>query len=182
MKTKPMLVLLSAALLAAGSPQAQENAMEKETTFRQIFPQGGKLPEQFAQYFIGQAYLCPITDNDTLGMHVSNVTFEPGCRNNWHSHRGGQLLLVTAGRGFYQEQGQPARALRPGDVVEIAPDVVHWHGAAPDSRFAHLAVECNPADNANTWLGPVDDAQYAAATAGFRTDRKSTRLNSSHSH
>ena len=102
-------------------------------------------------------------------MHVSNVTFEPGCRNNWHSHRGGQLLLVTAGRGFYQEQGQPARALRPGDVVEIAPDVVHWHGAAPDSRFAHLAVECNPADNANTWLGPVDDAQYAAATAGFRT-------------
>lgn len=169
MKTKPMLVLLSAALLAAGSPQAQENAMEKETTFRQIFPQGGKLPEQFAQYFIGQAYLCPITDNDTLGMHVSNVTFEPGCRNNWHSHRGGQLLLVTAGRGFYQEQGQPARALRPGDVVEIAPDVVHWHGAAPDSRFAHLAVECNPADNANTWLGPVDDAQYAAATAGFRT-------------
>ena len=119
MKTKPMLVLLSAALLAAGSPQAQENAMEKETTFRQIFPQGGKLPEQFAQYFIGQAYLCPITDNDTLGMHVSNVTFEPGCRNNWHSHRGGQLLLVTAGRGFYQEQGQPARALRPGETATV---------------------------------------------------------------
>ena len=93
------------------------------------------------------------------------MTFEPGCRNNWHSHTGGQLLLVTAGRGYYQEQGRPARELRPGDVVEIAPDVVHWHGAAPDSWFSHLAVTCNPQTNRATWLGPVDDAQYAEATA-----------------
>lgn len=93
------------------------------------------------------------------------MTFEPGCRNNWHSHTGGQLLLVTAGRGYYQEQGSPARELLPGDVVEIAPDVVHWHGAAPDSWFAHLAVTCNPQTNRATWLGPVDDEQYAAATA-----------------
>lgn len=93
------------------------------------------------------------------------LTFEPGCRNNWHSHSGGQLLIVTAGRGYYQAQGRPARELHPGDVVEIPADAVHWHGAAPDSWFAHLAVEANPQSNRNTWLGPVDDEQYAEATA-----------------
>lgn len=143
---------------------AQKKEMNKETTFRQIFPQGEKLPGQFSTYFIGQAYLAPLTQNKALNVPASNVTFEPGCRNNWHSHTGGQLLIVTAGRGYYQEEGQPARELLPGDVVEIAPDVVHWHGAAPDSWFAHLAIECNPQNNKATWLGPVDDKQYAAAT------------------
>lgn len=139
--------------------------MENKTVFQQIFPQGEKLPAQFSQYFIGQAYLAPLTQNKSLNSPVSNVTFEPGCRNNWHSHTGGQLLVATAGCGYYQEQGKPARELLPGDIVEIAPDVVHWHGAAPDSWFAHLAVECNPQTNKATWLGPVDDAQYAEATA-----------------
>ena len=78
---------------------------------------------------------------------MSNVTFSPGCRNNWHSHTGGQLLIAVGGRGYYQKKGRPARALLPGDIVEIAPDVVHWHGAAPDSWFSHLAVACNPATN-----------------------------------
>lgn len=159
------IILLLATFTATAIQAQNQDTMEKTRVFKQIFPQGDKLPEAFAQYFIGQAYLAPVSDNDTLGTHISNVTFEPGCRNNWHSHTGGQLLLVTAGRGFYQELGRPARELRPGDAVEIAPGTVHWHGAAPDSWFAHLAVECNPADNANTWLGPVDDAQYAAATA-----------------
>ena len=148
----------------AGPLSAQNRVMEKETTFRQMFPQGERLPERFSQYFIGQAYLAPLT-GDAADVPVANVTFEPGCRNNWHSHTGGQLLICTAGRGFYQEKGRPARALRPGDVVEIAPDVVHWHGAAPDSWFSHLAVECRPQTNVNTWLEPVDDTRYAAATA-----------------
>lgn len=141
-----------------------KNNMKDGIFFQQVFPQGGKLPEQFAKYFIGQAYLASISNNEALGTHISNVTFEPGCRNNWHSHTGGQLLIVTAGRGYYQEKGQPARELLPGDVVEIAADVVHWHGAAPDSWFSHLAVECNTGKNVNTWLEPVDDKQYAAAT------------------
>lgn len=144
---------------------AQEKDMNKETTSQQIFPQGEKLPEQFSKYFIGQAYLAPLTKNQALNVPVSNVTFEPGCRNNWHSHTGGQLLIATSGRGYYQEEGKPARELLPGDVVEIAPDVVHWHGAAPDSWFAHLAIECNPQNNKNAWLDPVDDKQYSAATA-----------------
>ncbi len=151
-------------LLTFGScMQNPDTAMEH--SFEQIFPQGEKLPEQFSQYFIGQAWLARLTADPALNCPVSNVTFEPGCRNNWHSHSGGQLLIVTAGRGYYQAQGRPARELHPGDVVEIPADVVHWHGAAPDSWFAHLAVEVNPQSNRNTWLGPVDDEQYAEATA-----------------
>lgn len=152
-------------VLAAGTLQAQERRMENEKTFQQMFPQGEPLPEQFSKYFTGQAWLARLTTDAALNVPVSNVTFSPGCRNNWHSHTGGQLLIAVGGRGYYQEKGRPARELLPGDVVEIAPDVVHWHGAAPDSWFSHLAVECNPATNVNTWLEPVDDAQYDAATA-----------------
>lgn len=152
-------------VLAAGTLPAQERRMENEKTFQQMFPQGEPLPEQFSKYFTGQAWLARLTTDAALNVPVSNVTFSPGCRNNWHSHMGGQLLIAVGGRGYYQEKGRPARELLPGDVVEIAPDVVHWHGAAPDSWFSHLAVECNPATNVNTWLEPVDDVQYDAATA-----------------
>lgn len=129
------------------------------------FPVGDKLPETFSKYFVGQAYLARLTRNGALNCPISNVTFEPGCRNNWHSHTGGQILVAVGGRGYYQAEGEPARELLPGDVVEIAPDAVHWHGAAPDSWFSHLAIETNPQTNCNTWLGPVDDAHYSAATA-----------------
>ena len=149
---------------SAGTIHAQENTMRENPIFGQIFPQGEKLPEEFSAYFIGQAYRAPLVRDEALNCPVSNVTFSPGCRNNWHSHTGGQLLLVTAGRGYYQERGEPARLLLPGDVVEIAPDVEHWHGAAPDSWFAHLAVETNPQTNKNTWLERVSDQQYAEAT------------------
>ena len=114
--------------------------------------------------FTGQSYLAPLTRDGRLGVPVANVTFEPGCRNNWHSHTGGQLLVAVGGVGYYQERGKPARRLVPGDVVEIPPEAEHWHGAAPDSWFAHLAIECNPQTNKNTWLEPVSDAEYAAAT------------------
>ncbi len=161
MKTAILLSLSALLLTAAGCTQ---NTQQEMKPFEQIFPRGEKLPEQFSQYFIGQAYLAPLTRNGALNCPIANVTFEPGCRNNWHSHTGGQVLVVTAGRGYYQEQGRPARELHPGDVVEIPADVVHWHGAAPDSWFSHLAIEANPQTNVNTWLEPVDDEQYAAAT------------------
>lgn len=165
MKTR-FLITLFAAFLIAGTGnivKAQETKMENKV-FNQLFPQGEKLPEQFSKYFIGQAYLARLTANKDLNVPMSNVTFEPGCRNNWHSHTGGQLLVATAGRGYYQEQGKAARELKPGDVVEIAPNVVHWHGAAPDSWFSHLAIECNPQSNKTTWLDPVNDEQYTSAT------------------
>ena len=161
-----LFAALTAAALFSGGILQSLNAQNMEIPKKvSPFPVGDKLPEQFSKYFVGQAWLAPLTDDKRLNAPVSNVTFSPGCRNNWHSHTGGQLLIAVGGRGYYQKKGRPARALLPGDIVEIAPDVVHWHGAAPDSWFSHLAVACNPATNENTWLEPVDDAQYAAATA-----------------
>ena len=125
-----------------------------------VFPIGNK-NDAYAQYFIGQSYLCPLT---TEGVFIGNVTFEPGCRNNWHIHRakagGGQILLCTAGRGWYQEWGKEPRELHPGDAVVIPAGVKHWHGAAKDSWFAHLAVEVPGEETGNEWLEPVDDEQY----------------------
>lgn len=139
-----------------------EKELPKQTS---AFPVGDQLPEMFSQYFIGQAYLAPLTQNKALNCPISNVTFEPGCRNNWHSHTGGQILVAVGGKGYYQARGEKARILLPGDVVEIPANVEHWHGAAPDSWFSHLAIECNPQTNQNTWLEAVDDKQYAEATA-----------------
>ena len=129
--------------------------------FQEIFPRGGE-NTAFARYFVGKSYLNMLS---TEQVSIGNVTFEPGCRNNWHIHRaargGGQILLVTAGRGWYQEGGKPARALRAGDVVNIPANVKHWHGAARDSWFAHLAVEVPGEETANEWLEPVSDADYS---------------------
>lgn len=111
------------------------NMETKERIYGSVFPRGEKLPEMFAKYFTGQAYLARLTHDQALNCPVSNVTFEPGCRNNWHSHTGGQLLVAVSGRGYYQAKGEPARELLPGDVVEIGPGVVHWHGAAPIAGF-----------------------------------------------
>ena len=136
--------------------------METEVPEISAFPTG-KPNVAYGQYFSGRSWLAPLTSMKELNVPVSNVTFEPGCRNNWHSHTGGQLLVCVGGEGYYQEKGKPARRIKAGDVVEIAPDVVHWHGAAPDSWFSHLAVECNPQTNKNIWLSPVTDEEYAEA-------------------
>ena len=163
---KQLIFIIAAALLTAGTcNRINARNMEKPKKIS-AFPVGDKLPETFSKYFVGQAYLARLTRNGALNCPISNVTFEPGCRNNWHSHTGGQILVAVGGRGYYQAEGEPTRELLPGDVVEIAPDAVHWHGAAPDSWFSHLAIETNPQTNRNTWLGPVDDAHYSAATAG----------------
>ena len=108
----------------------------------------------FAKYFIGKSYLCGLSA-EQIG--IANVTFEPGCRNNWHIHHGGgQILLCTAGRGYYQEWGKAPQELNPGDVVNIPPEVKHWHGAAPDSWFAHIAISVPSADGSCEWLEAVD--------------------------
>lgn len=125
-----------------------------------VFPIG-QPNDGFAQYFVGQSYLAPVS-TDQAG--IFNVTFEPGCRNNWHIHHGdkggGQILVCVAGRGYYQEEGKEARELHPGDVVNIPVGVKHWHGAAPDSWFSHLAVEV-PGDNtSNEWCEAVSDEEY----------------------
>ncbi len=122
-----------------------------------VFPLGSE-NTAYAKYFVGQSYLQPLT---TEGVGIANVTFEPKCRNNWHiHHKGGQILLVTSGRGYYQEWGKPAQELKAGDVVNIPAEIKHWHGAAKDSWFAHIAIAI-PSDNASTeWLEVVDDEEY----------------------
>lgn len=118
-----------------------------------IFPLGEKLEA----YFIGDAYLQMVfTDPTPLNTAIGNVTFAPGARNNWHTHQVGQVLLVTGGNGWYQEDGQPVRSLTTGDVVNIPPHVKHWHGATKDSWFVHLAMTPGPTD----WLEAVDDEWF----------------------
>lgn len=126
-----------------------------------IFQKGNKMPKPFNKKFIGQAYLQMLVPGDTeFNCPIGNVTFEPGCRNNWHKHPGGQILLVTGGRGWYQEEGTPARELRAGDVIKIPANVKHWHGATRDSWFVHLSVETNSQEGPAEWLDPVSDNEY----------------------
>ncbi len=125
-----------------------------------VFPVGAP-NDAFAQYFSGQSYLAPVS-KEQVG--IFNVTFEPACRNNWHIHHaksgGGQILICVAGRGYYQEWGKEAVEMKPGDVINIPAGVKHWHGAAPDSWFSHLAVEVPGEEGSNEWLEPVSDEEY----------------------
>lgn len=126
-----------------------------------IFPHGEEIPEEFSGYFSGKVWLNMLVDrDDEFNCPIGNVTFEPGCRNNWHKHPGGQILLVTGGRGYYQEEGNPAQELNLGDVVKIHPNVKHWHGAAPDTWFVHLSIETNAKAGPAEWLEPVSDEEY----------------------
>lgn len=122
-----------------------------------IFDRGQENPFPF---FTGQSYLNMLCTDEVCP--VGNVTFEPGCRTNWHVHAGGQLLLITGGEGFYQEAGQPARKLQPGDVVNIPANAKHWHGAATDSWFSHIAIEVQAQKGKPEWLEPVSDEEYDA--------------------
>lgn len=126
----------------------------------------GKENSAFAQYFVGNSYLNPLTDPAKCSLFLANVTFEPGCRNNWHIHHaksgGGQLLICTAGSGWYQEEGKEAVSLEPGTVITIPPEVKHWHGAKKDSWFSHIAIEVPGEETSNEWLEAVDDEAYAA--------------------
>ena len=136
--------------------------MDKDFKKQNIFGLGGE-NTAFAKYFIGKSYLNPLTPAG-VAPFFANVTFEPGCRNNWHIHHasegGGQILLCIAGSGWYQEWGKPARSLNPGDVVVIPPEVKHWHGAKKESWFSHIAVEVPGKDACNEWLEEVSDGQY----------------------
>jgi 4-carboxymuconolactone decarboxylase len=121
----------------------------------------GEPNNTYAKYFIGQSYIAPLS---TSQVKMYNVTFEPKCRNNWHIHKatsgGGQMLIVVGGRGYYQEWGKEPQELHEGDIVNIPANVKHWHGAAPNSYFSHIAVEVDGTDVENVWLEPVEDSEY----------------------
>lgn len=124
----------------------------------------GNANTAFAQYFIGNSFLNPLTDPEKANLFLANVTFEPGCRNNWHIHHaskgGGQLLICTAGEGWYREEGKEAVSLSEGTVITIPPEVKHWHGAKKDSWFSHIAIEVPGENTSNEWCEPVSDEEY----------------------
>ena len=174
MKWRKLLPLLLATSLTVGSNCAWAAGMERnddemknervvQTAGRDahakemVFPIGTR-NEAYAKYFVGQSYLAPVS---TSQVGIFNVTFEPGCRNNWHIHHasegGGQILICVAGRGYYQEWGKEAVEMKPGDVINIPAGVKHWHGAAPDAWFSHLAIEVPGKDTSNEWLEPVEE-------------------------
>lgn len=141
----------------AGPTMTDKDRFQQEIMFPIGAPNDG-----FAQYFAGQSYLAQVSAEQ---VPVYNVTFEPGCRNNWHIHHaksgGGQMLICIGGRGWYQEAGRPAAELIPGKVINIPAEVKHWHGAAADSWMAHLAVEVAGEDTSNEWCEPVSDEEYS---------------------
>lgn len=125
-----------------------------------VFPMG-EANDAYAEFFVGQSFLNMLS---TEQVSIGNVTFEPGCRNNWHIHHakngGGQILICVAGRGYYQEEGKEAIEMNPGNCINILPEVKHWHGAAPDEWFSHLAIEVPGENGSNEWLEPVSDEEY----------------------
>ena len=126
-----------------------------------IFPKGERAP---AEYFTGTAWVKLLVPNDlTFNNQIGNVVFEPGARNHWHTHPGGQILIATEGIGYYQEKGKPIQILRKGDVVKILPDIEHWHGASHDSEFTHLAINTNTQKGVVVWLQRVTDEEYYRA-------------------
>lgn len=124
----------------------------------------GNANTAFAQYFIGNSFLNPLTEPQKANLFLANVTFEPSCRNNWHIHHaskgGGQILICTAGEGWYQEEGKKAVSLSEGTVIAIPPEVKHWHGAKKDSWFSHIAVEVPGENTSNEWCEPVSNEEY----------------------
>ena len=124
----------------------------------------GNPNDAFAKYFLGESFLNPLTNPKETAVFLANVTFEPGCRNNWHIHHaktgGGQLLICTAGEGWYQEEGKDAVELKEGTVITIPPEVKHWHGAKKDSWFSHIAVEVPGEETFNQWCEEVSDEEY----------------------
>ncbi len=136
---------------------------ENEFNEANIFGKG-QPNTMFAQYFIGDSFLNPLTEFGKAPLFLANITFEPGCRNNWHIHRakqkGGQILICTAGEGWYQEEGKAPKSLVPGTVITIPANVKHWHGAKADSWFSHISVEVPGEGASNEWLEPVSDEIY----------------------
>lgn len=132
--------------------------MDSSTTHDTIFPGGIPAP---AEYFTGKAWIKSLVPDDrTFNCVIGSVTFEPGARNHWHTHPGGQILLITHGTGYYQEKGKKIQIIRKGDVISIPPDVVHWHGASAETSMTHIAISTNTSNGIVSWLQEVTDDEY----------------------
>lgn len=156
---EPMLRSHSGLAKRLGATDAQiEEIVTYARTSESLFPKGTKID---GENFNGTAYLQRLmTDSNNFDVVVSDVIFDPAARNSWHSHPGGQILIATSGKGYYQEKGKPIQVLNPGDVVAIPANVVHWHGAAPDSKFCHIAINTKVHLGATRWYEPVSEDEY----------------------
>lgn len=166
---KKIIILLIAvifismnAAFALSLKKEKTKVLTKEEYQKTIMFPIGSPNDSYKQYFIGQSYIAPVS---TSQVKMYNVTFEPNCRNNWHIHKaksgGGQILIAIGGRGYYQEWGKDPIEMKQGDVINIPANVKHWHGAAPDNWFSHIAVEVDGTETENIWLEPVDDSEYS---------------------
>jgi quercetin dioxygenase-like cupin family protein len=161
MKMKTVSIVLSVVIATALSSCNHSKTKDMEHV-NAIFPQGEKI---LNNNFNGTAYLRMLMTNaETFDCTVGNVVFEAGCRNSWHSHPGGQILIVTSGEGYYQEKGKPVQVIKTGYVIEIPPNVVHWHGATLHSRMEHIAIGTKASAGASVWLEPVTDEEYHSIT------------------
>jgi quercetin dioxygenase-like cupin family protein len=158
-----LFLILSLGIVFMGNAQVKK---EIPATNSVIFPRGEKAP---SLNMTGNVWLYVLTPADSVfTQHIASVTFEPGARTHWHSHPGGQILLIIDGIGFYQEKDQPIQILRKGDVRKCAPGTEHWHGATPDSHFVHIGIT-NPSEKGRTlWLQPVDDDEYGSAIKNLK--------------
>jgi quercetin dioxygenase-like cupin family protein len=155
------IILVISMISCQQAKKENENKMPDQQA-EVLFPKGNKIT---SDNFTGTVWLQMMIDNDsTLYAKMGNITFEPKARTNWHVHPGGQILIITNGVGYYQEKGKPAQLLRKGEFVEIPPNVVHWHGAAPDNEFAHIAISLNTDEGGVIWLQPVTDEEYSLST------------------
>lgn len=149
------ILLVLTILLVACNTMKTETGKEKPEL---VFPKGEKITNN---NFTGTAWLQMLVNNDSIyNTSIGNVTFEPGARTNWHKHPGGQILLVTDGKGYYQEKGKPAKLIRKGDVVRIPPDTEHWHGASSGSSLTHIAISPKTDKGSVIWQLPVTDEEY----------------------
>ncbi|UUW08684.1 cupin domain-containing protein [Flavobacterium plurextorum] len=150
---------IAAMLLVSCAKNKDQNEDKKSADKNVIFSKGAKITNN---NFKGSAWLSMLAENDTIyNTQIGNVTFEPGARTNWHYHRGGQILLVTKGKGYYQEKGKHIVEIKKGDVIKCPPNVIHWHGAAVDDTLVHIAISTSTNKGSVVWLEPVSDSQYS---------------------
>lgn len=159
---KKRILIVSAIGVAVGvvsctNRKEQQSDTEKTRT-AMIFPKGEKVTND---NFTGTVWLHYLAENDTVyHTNIGSVTFEPGARTNWHYHKGGQILLVTEGKGLYQEKGKPVEIIKKGDVMKCPPNIEHWHGATPTDAMTHIAISTNTNVGGAVWLKPVSDEEY----------------------
>jgi quercetin dioxygenase-like cupin family protein len=155
------VIAVAACIWSCNNSKDQQSGIADKTGTDGIFPKGEKVTND---NFKGTVWLNYLAQSDTIhNVNIGSVTFEPGARTNWHYHKGGQILMITEGKGLYQEKGRPVEVIEKGEVIKCPPNVEHWHGATPEDTMTHIAIGTNTNVGGAVWLKPVSDQEYTAA-------------------